>query len=54
MAKTFFCGEMREYGQTARRERMEGDDAGAQETREEEKRRAGAGGGERESRGSAG
>ena len=51
MAKTFFCGEMREYGQTARRESTEGEVAGAQEAREEEKRIAGAGGGEGESRG---
>ena len=54
MAKTFFCGEMREYGQTARRERVDGEDAGAQEARGEEKRSAGAGGGERERRGRAG
>ena len=54
MAKTFFCGDIREYGQTARRERLDGDDAGAQEAAGEEKRSAGAGGGEQESRGSAG
>ena len=53
MAKTFFCGDMREYGQTARRERMDGDDAGAQEAGEE-KRSAGAGGEGQRSRESAG
>ena len=40
MAKTLFCGEMREYGQTARKERADGEVAGAQEAGEE-KRSAG-------------
>ena len=41
MAKTLFCGEMREYGQTARKERADGEVAGAQEAGWEEKRSAG-------------
>ena len=55
MAKTLFCGEMREYGHMARRDKTDGESAEAQEVEEEEeKSRAGAGGGGRRSRGTAG
>ena len=54
MAKTLFCGEIREYGQTARKERADGEVAGAQEAGWEEKRSAGSGVGGGRSRGSAG